>query len=246
MATVSALHYSNASIFGTSSTNTKTSTSFTPTANSLLILCGWLATDQAASGENWTVSSTHSGVGAWAQAVTAEVSTFSTYTTRASIWYATVGASPGSGTVTMTHDAGTNYRMMAMSIRDATALTGPRAGQTATSTGTSSTPTLSPPSSVLSDSLVVTAAFCVNDTINATDPTSFSDFGSLDGDGDRLEAAYDDTPSGSSFQWSGIGDSSNPSALCLVEFAAPAGSAFQLKRGLYVPGFAGRSGRGGF
>lgn len=246
MATVSASHYSNASIFGTSATNTKTSTSFTPTANSLLILCGWLATDQAATGEQFTVSSTHSGVGAWAQAATAETSTFSTYTTRVSIWYATVGASPGAGTVTMTHDAGTNYRMMAMSIRDATALTGPRAGQTGTSTGTSTTPSANPPSSVLSDSLVVTAGFCVNDVVNATDPSTFSDFGSLDGDGDRLEAAYDDTPSGSSFAWAGFGDSTNPSPLVLVEFAAPSGSAFQYKRGLFVPGFAGRSGRGGF
>ena len=242
MATVSADLYSSASVLGSSSTNTKTSSAFTPTANSLLVVCIWFVTDQAASGENVSLSSTHSGTGTWVEQVTAETSFAAAYTTRCSIWSATIGASPGSGTVTMTHDTGTNYRMMAMSIRDITEVSYVPAGQTDTETGTTTTPTLTFGASMAATSVAVTALFGVSYVPGATDPTGFSEWATLLGDGDGLEAAYDASPSGSSIAWSNAGDGTNERPVVACEFAVVSGQPAGKRWGGVA--FAGATNRG--
>lgn len=241
MATVSASHYSAATA-ATGSTFTVTTASFTPTASSLLVAAWWLATDLATTGETLTVSSSHTGVGAWSNVATAEVTTFSTYATVVGVAVATVGASPSSGTLTLTHRSGTAYRLIAATVRDITDVAGLRSGQTDTETGTTTSPTLTLPASMLSTSVAVSLTFATNDG-TVTLPSGWTDWGSLDsGGGDRLAAAYNAAPSGTSVAWSSVGTGSDPNPTLVVELEVPSGHP-AAKRWGGIPHASGSRGR---
>lgn len=90
---------------GVSATNTLTSNSFSPTGGSrLVVIAAFYGELQPAA---FSVSDTFSGTGAWAKDGEYTAAKYTTWTLKVAVWSALLGGTPGSGTVTVTRDAGT-------------------------------------------------------------------------------------------------------------------------------------------
>lgn len=214
-----------------------TSSSFSPAAGSLLVvMVEELTSDTTPS---LTMSSSLSGMGAWTKVATTYLDDgFGSYYS-AAIFYATCGASPGTGTVTCTSRAGTWTNGLFMEVIEVTGQdTASPVPQTKTNTGASTSLALN------FTSTPTATSYCFSNCIDGgssapTVPTNFTGLGA-----GAIPASDWNTKHGEDLgsvaqnnSWTGLGDFAN--AAVAIEVAQGAEGQPAVKRMGGVP-FAAR------
>lgn len=215
-------------------TNTLVSDSFSPAAGALVVCMFEEVTDDTTS--SLTMSSTLTGQGAWTQAGLAYYNGFEYQVSR--IAWSVCGAAPGTGTVTATRRAGSfNMGMFAEFLELGGVDTAAPVVQQITNSGASSSLALNFASSPLASSITL-FSICEGqqNPVTPSGTTALAEHNIVSTFwGDH---AYDTTPAQNN-SWTGLG----AFAQCgtAIEVADSPGSALATRRGLYVPGLAGRS-----
>lgn len=212
-------------------TTTFTTASFTPTANALLVVIA--GTLDNASGIDLTgISCTHSGAGSWTEQAGAAHDDGSTRYEAIAIYTCKMGASPGSGTVSVTTN--NNSQRTVISVLEVTGEDATPVGYTGTGgeSGSScgSTVSFNLSGTPASTSMVIGGVYCADDTTpNDIAPgTGFTEAVDQNSGGSSitgtLHVMYDSGSADNSLDWSSLPTGSRPRSAVGIEIKEAAAS----------------------
>ena len=209
-----------AQIASTSTTNTWTTSSFSPTGNALLVVSGSLLNTTLEPAVS-SVTDTFTGTGSWT-IVQASNTTIQQHV--GFIAYALLGSSPGSGTVTV--NTSNNAIRTAVDVYEVTSVnTSAPVTQSKTGTGTSATPSITLDSTPATDSLVFGALSSrATSDPDITPGSNFTELGEVYSSGGvaqaHIQTEYDAASATTTVDWSNAPTISN--VMVGIEIAAAA------------------------
>lgn len=199
---------------GSSATNTVTSASFAGVAGSLIVVCAFLGiNDGTGATSALSLTDTFAGTSAWTKITAASRlhtvgSGSALYSNLTEMWYAVLGGTPGTGTITVTRTAGTKDQWLVADFIQVTGQDTSPLGTTGSTTGAATTQALTMLVTPAATSLVI--AYISDDTNPNTNiavpPTGFTELNDIDsaGWGSAIETCYDNTSAPQTFTWTGL------------------------------------------
>lgn len=205
---------------GTNGTTTRTSASFSPTGGSkLIVVLAFYGQLQPAS---MSVADTFSGTGSWTMDGQRTAAKYTTWTLKTEIWSATLGASPGSGTVTVTRQSGSVDHWFSVEFYEVSEIGA--AAQATSNLATTTTFTQTFGSAPAADSFVIGCLLTDVGSGGATPPTDWTESHDANVGYGTFEVAYKIGSAAQAPQWGT--SSADDTRGCAVEYAysAPGGA----------------------
>ena len=219
----------------TDATRTLATASFSPTGSAQLVLCVRVFIGMV--GCDVTVADSLTGSGAWAQVATVTSAPYGGYTMRTSIWKMTMGASPGSGTVTVTRTAGNTDYAYFMDVLEVTGAS-TTIGLTATAGPTVATSLATDLGSApASTSAVICMVGVESDAADSTHPTGYTeDYDQQLPFNDEMSVAYKVGSPGQTQTWTTLDVASTGATVLACELTEVGGAATVKPRNLMMTG----------